>query len=63
MKAKKLSTLVKSIPWALKYPPKGLDNLNYQISRLGDLVEGLNKGKILSCKFTNFITKKDDVPV
>eukprot|EP00331_Platyophrya_macrostoma_P022910 CAMPEP_0176438464 /NCGR_PEP_ID=MMETSP0127-20121128/19300_1 /TAXON_ID=938130 /ORGANISM="Platyophrya macrostoma, Strain WH" /LENGTH=417 /DNA_ID=CAMNT_0017822421 /DNA_START=740 /DNA_END=1993 /DNA_ORIENTATION=+ len=61
-KPKKLAVIVKSIPTVLKTQPKHLGDVKYTIKALEDCAIGENKGCILSCKVTNVITKKSDVP-
>lgn len=54
---------MKSIPSALKEPPKDLSSqINYEINNLDKLKFGQNKGKILSGKILTAITEKGSVP-
>lgn len=63
IKPKKLTNLVKSIPSALKEPPKDLSSqIHYEINSLDNLKSGQNKGKILAGKILTAITDKGSVP-
>jgi len=62
MKAKVLANVVKSIPCVLKSQPKHLGDTKYEIKSLDEIKIGPNKGAILSCKITNVISNKGEVP-
>ncbi len=62
MKQKKLETTVKNIPCVLTKQPKNLGDKPFEIRSLTDLVPEKNSGVILSCKITNIISKKGEVP-
>jgi len=62
MKGKTLANVVKSIPCVLKNQPKHLGDAKYEIKSLDELKPGPNKGTILSCKVTNVISNKGEVP-
>jgi len=62
MKQKKLETTVKNIPCVLTKQPKHLGDKPFEIRSLTDLVPEKNSGVILSCKITNIISKKGEVP-
>lgn len=51
--------MVKTIPTALKNTPR---DSNYIISPFDTLKEGINKGCILTCKITNNVSAKGEVP-
>jgi hypothetical protein len=62
MKPKKLATTVKNIPSVLKVQPKHFGDKKYEIRALDELKTGANVTNILSCKVTNTISKKGEVP-
>jgi hypothetical protein len=62
MKTKKLTTTVKNIPSVLKSQPKSFGDKKYDIHSLDELKVGANSGAILSCKISNAISKKGEVP-
>ena len=62
MKQKKLENTVKNIPCVLTKQPKNLGDKPFEIKSLTDLAPEKNSGVILSCKITNTISKKGEVP-
>lgn len=62
MKAKKLEMAVKNIPCILKSQPKHFGDTKYEIKSLSDLNLGPNNAVLLSCKVTNTVSKKGEVP-
>jgi len=62
MKQKKLENTVKNIPCVLTKQPKNLGDKPFEIRSLTDLAPEKNDGVILSCKITNTISKKGEVP-
>jgi hypothetical protein len=62
IKPKRLTELIQAIPTVLKSQPKEMGNKQYEVKPLSDLAEGENPGKILSCKVTNILSEKGEVP-